>query len=71
MNKYPEDLIKIELSTEEAIAFRIFQAKHDIIAPICGYLDSLKIMDISNSQLVLDVDQNGVIKHMSITKHFR
>lgn len=66
-----EDLIKIELTTTEAIAFRIFQAKHDIIAPICGYLESLKVMDISNSQLILDIDQSGVVKHMSITKHFR
>lgn len=65
------DLIKIELAQDEAVLFRIFQRDHAIIAPICGYMESLSVMDISNSQLILDIDQNGLVKHMSITKHFR
>lgn len=63
--------ITIILQEDEAMLFRMFQQHHAIVAPVVGYIDSLKIMDISNSQLILDVDQHGIIKHMSITKHFR
>lgn len=66
-----DELIKLELTMDEAVAFRFFQQHYNVIAPICGYMESLNLMNITNSQLVLDIDQFGTIKHMSITKHFR
>lgn len=67
-----EDLIKLELSTREAILFRLFQQKHDVIAPIVGFMDSLNIHDLRGCKLNFDVNpESGVIEHVSITKHYR
>ncbi len=64
-------MVVLELQNDEAVLFREFQRRYDIIAPIVGYMESLKIMDISNSQIILDIDDKGLVKHMAITKHYR
>lgn len=66
-----DETITIELSIPEAAAFRIFQQRYDVIAPICGYLDSLKIMDLTLTEINLNIDQNGLVKVMKISKTFR
>lgn len=61
----------VDLSDEEAMLFLKFQEHYQVIAPIMGYMSSLKLMDISNTHIGLDIDAYGKIKHMEITKHFR
>lgn len=61
----------IELTNEEALLFLEFQKHYLVIAPVAGYLSSIQTKDLSNSQIVLDIDSNQQIKHVSITKHFR
>lgn len=63
--------VTIILQQDEAMLFREFQKRYDIVAPIAGYMAALNIMDISNSQITLDIDQNSVIKVTKITKTFR
>lgn len=66
------DIIKIELTTPEAVLFRLFQQKYDVIAPIVGFMDSLNITDLRGCKLNFDVNpENGLIEHVSITKHYR
>lgn len=68
----PEDLIKIELTTSEAVLFRLFQQKHVVVAPIVGFMDTLNISDLKGCKLNFDINpDNGQIEHVSITKHFR
>lgn len=61
----------IELTTDEAHAFKKFREYQDIIGYFIGHLDSMAVKDMRNSQIILDVDNLGVISHVSITKHFR
>lgn len=64
-------MITIELTEDEARLFREFQRRHDVIAPIIGYFDSLGVIDLRSTNMMLDIDERGVIKHMAITKHYR
>lgn len=64
-------MTNVQLTDEDALLFIQFQKNYQILAPIVGYMTSLKIIDISNSQLVLDIDSQGKVGHMAITKHFR
>lgn len=64
-------MILVELDDSEAILFREFQKHYTIVAPIAGYMSSLNLVDITNSQLTMDIDQRGKVAHMAITKHYR
>ena len=64
-------MTNIELTDEDALLFIQFQKNYSVIAPIVGYMSSLQIIDIKNTQIVLDIDQAGKVSHMAITKHFR
>ena len=61
----------VYLTDGDAEIFKKFIKHQDIIAYLIGYLDSTNIKDMTNSQVVLDIDSNGNIGHMAITKHFR
>lgn len=61
----------IELTNEDALLFVEFQKHYNVVAPIVGYMSSLKLVDVSNTQIVLDIGQSGVVQHMAITKHYR
>lgn len=61
----------VYLSDVEAEIFKKFIQHQDVIAYIVGYLESTNIKDMTNSQIVLDIDNTGNIGHMAITKHFR
>lgn len=67
-----DDIIKIELTTPEAILFRLFQQKHIVIAPIIGFMDTLSLTDLKGCKLNFDINpESGQIEHVSITKHYR
>jgi hypothetical protein len=56
---------------ENSELLQLFKERYEVIAPILGYLDTMKLIDLSNTQMVLDFDKDGHIKHMSLTKHYR
>ncbi len=64
-------LIVIELSKEDALLFKAFQENYQVVAPIVGFMDSLKMADLKNMTIQMDIDKNGVINHSSITRHYR
>lgn len=64
-------MTKIELTDEEALLFVQFQKHHEIVAYIVGYLESMKMVDLKNASVQMDIDPNGIITHCAITKHFR
>lgn len=66
-----EKLITTFLSSDEAFLFKKFQQHHELIAYFVGYLEAMGLKRIENSQVILDIDQYGIITHSSITKHFR
>lgn len=61
----------VELTEEDAVAFAKFREYQDVIGYFVGHLDSIAIKDMRNSQVILDIDNVGVISHVAITKHFR
>lgn len=61
----------IFLEDEEAKIFLEFQKRFNVIASIVGTLDTFNTLDLKNSSLTLDFDNNGIIAHSSITKHYR
>lgn len=61
----------ISLSDEDAVLFIAFQKRYEVIAPLVGYMDSLNLIDLKNMSIVLDIDPQGVVGHMAITRHFR
>lgn len=68
-----KETMAIYLTSDEAFAFKKFQEYHEVISFMIGYFDSshLKLKEMRNTQVVLDIDNNGIISHMAITNHFR
>lgn len=64
-------MITVELTNEEALMFRKFQEYHEPIGYFLGYMESLKLVDLRNMSIQMDIDNNGVIAHTSITRHYR
>ena len=63
--------INVELNDEEQKLFIEFRRRLEVIAPIIGYMDTLGLMDMRNTQITLDLDNNGTVAHMSLTRHYR
>ena len=61
----------ISLTDEDCLLFKEFQKHYQIVAPVVGYMSSLKLIDIANTHIGLDIDAFGIVKHMEITKHYR
>lgn len=63
--------ILVELSPTDALLFAEFQKRYEVVAPLVGYMDAIKVFDLRNMSLQFDIDKAGVISHTSITRHFR
>lgn len=64
-------LTQVWLTEDEARLFVMFQKHYQTIAPIVGYLESLKLMDLGSTNITIDIDPVGVVRHTSITKNFK
>lgn len=63
--------IKVELTEEDAYLFKEFMKRIDVIGYIIGYMDATGVSELRNASITMDIDNNGIIQHTSITKHFR
>lgn len=59
------------LTDEEIELFKNLQKHHEVIGYLIGYMESLKLTDLKNVNIQLDIDDKGIVGHMSITKHYR
>jgi ArsR family metal-binding transcriptional regulator len=64
-------MVVIELTDEEAELFKEFRRRYDVIAPLVGYMDSMNILDLKNMNIVIDINQEGIVAHMAVTRHYR
>jgi len=63
--------VLIELSPADAFLFSEFQKRYEVLANLIGYMDAVKIFDLKNMSIQIDIDKNGIASHTSITRHFR
>jgi hypothetical protein len=63
--------VTIQLSEEDALLFTKFQQHHETIGYLLGYMESLKLIDLRNMSVTMDIDNIGIVQHTSITRHFR
>ncbi len=63
--------IPVYLTQDEALLFVQFKKNYKVIAYILGFIDSMKIENMKETNIVLDIDKNGIVSHAAITKHFR
>lgn len=63
--------ITVNLSQEEAFLFAEFQKRYEVIAQLVGYMETVRIFDLKNMSIQIDIDSNGIVKHTAITRHFR
>lgn len=61
----------IELTEEEALLFAKFREHQEVIGYLLGYMESIHVYDLKNMSLTMDIDNNGIVQHTSITRHFR
>ncbi len=61
----------VEMTTEDALLFRKFREHQETIGYLLGYMESLKLVDLRNMSITMDIDNVGIVQHTSFTKHFR
>lgn len=61
----------LQLTDEEAKLFMEFQKRHEVIGYVVGYMESLNMFDLKNMEITLNMDNEGIIKHMSLCRHYR
>lgn len=61
----------IHLTNEEVEIFKKFRQHQQVIGYIIGHLDTLNTSEMTNTQIIIDIDSNSNIGHVAITKHFR
>ncbi len=61
----------IELTDDEARLFIEFRKRQEFIGHLVGYMESLNVFDLKNTSVTLDIDNIGIVSHMSVTRHFR
>ncbi len=66
----PRPNVTVELGPDEALLFIEFKRSYDVVGQLLGYLNTLKISDMRNTNLVLDIDSGGKVSHTTITKHY-
>jgi len=64
-------MIKVELTNEDALLFKEFQKHYELIAHILGVMTQLNINVLTNCNVSMDYDSNGIIQHTAITKHYK
>ena len=71
IDKPLESSVPVYLTPDEARLFIAFKKDYKVIAYILGFMESMNISDMKETNIVLDVDKVGNISHAAITKHFR
>lgn len=66
-----EEKIPVYLSPYEAGVFVKFQEHFTLIAHVVGVMDSLGLKDLNNANILMEFNNEGLIKHTAITKHYR
>lgn len=61
----------VEMTTEDALLFTKFRQHQEAVGYILGYMESLKLVDLRNMSITMDIDSNGIVQHTAITRHFR
>jgi Holliday junction resolvase len=61
----------VYLTPDEVLLFIEFKRNYKIVAYILGFMESLHLEDMRETNVVLDIDKTGIISHAAITKHFR
>lgn len=71
MNIVIEEQIPVYLTPDDARLFVEFQKRYQVIGQLLGSMDALKISDMKNVSIVMDLDGAGKLQHTAITKHYR
>lgn len=66
-----ESQIPVYMTQDEARVFIEFKKRYKVIAYILGFMNTMRIDDMTETNMVFDVDKSGIISHVAITKHFR
>ncbi len=66
-----ESKIPVYMTVDEASLFVEFKKNYKVIAYILGFMNTMNINDMKETNVSLDIDKNGSVGHASITKHFR
>ena len=66
-----ERKVVVEMTQSDAFLFEQFQKRYDVIGQLVGYMEAVKIFDLKNMTIQMDIDATGMVKHTSITRHFR
>ncbi len=66
-----ESSIPVFLTADEARLFVEFKKHYKVIAYLVGFMESMKIEDMKETNIMLDVDKQGIVSHAAITKQFR
>jgi len=61
----------VYLTPDEALLFIEFKKRYHIIAPLIGYMETMRIPDLKEASVVMDIDSSGKVSHTAITKHYR
>lgn len=66
-----QPLTTVQLTEEDAYLFREFQKRYQVLAQLVGCMDSLKIVELKNVSVLMDIDNKGKVCHTAITSHYR
>lgn len=59
------------LTSEELLMLKKFQEYQEPLVFLIGFMDALKIRDLKDMQITMDIDHQGVIKHTTALQHSR
>lgn len=62
---------KVELTEQEAHLFREFMKRYEVIGYLVGYMESFGMFDMRNANISIDIDNDGIIQHTSVSRHYR
>ncbi len=64
-------MVVISLTPDDAKLFAEFQKRYEVIAHLVGYMDALRLFDLKNMNISMDIDTAGKVSHTAITRHYR
>lgn len=70
MKQKQDDLTTIHLTSDEAFLFIEFQKHYVLIGNLLGCMKELGIDNLRDSEIVIDIDHQGIIKHIKTSKHY-
>jgi len=65
------DKIAVYLDEQECFLFKLFQENYTLVAHILGTMNSLKLNGLTNCNVSMDFDAQGLIQHTAVTKHYK